>query len=156
MIEDSGVIFRNPLPGHRVINAFYPMALPLDDGELLCVLRVAGALYSPDGMLRARFALASDDGLVWRGTVPVEPRSRRALLGARASFLPAETRHHGVERDPVDPRRQRGVAPKGLDLLVDLQQDVLGHFLRVLVVSGIPKSELEDLSPVIGREILNG
>ena len=47
---DSGVIFRNPLPGHRAINAIYPFILPLD-GEYLCVLRIGQALYSPDGML---------------------------------------------------------------------------------------------------------
>ncbi len=60
-IIDSGVIFRNPLPGHRVINAIYPFILPLD-GELLCVLRNGQALYSPDGILELFRSL---DGSTW-------------------------------------------------------------------------------------------
>lgn len=71
---DSGVIFRNPLPGHRVINAIYPYILPLD-GELLCLLRNGQALYSPDGMLEV---FRSSDGKVWNREGPIRDRTRDA------------------------------------------------------------------------------
>ena len=73
-IVDKGVIFRNPLPGHRVINAFYPDILPLPNGEWLCVVRVAGALYSPDGMLE--IFRSPDQGKTWQRQGPVRDRRR--------------------------------------------------------------------------------
>ena len=69
-----GVIFRNPLPGHRVINAVYPFILPLDD-EFLCVLRIGQALYSPDGMLEL---FRSPDGHAWERQGPVRDRAADA------------------------------------------------------------------------------
>lgn len=75
-VEASGVIFRNPFPGHRVINAFYPMVVAQDDGELLCVLRRGGALYSPDGMLHLfRLGKSCD---TWAHQGPVFDRMRDA------------------------------------------------------------------------------
>src|ERR1051325_88679 len=71
-ILDSGVIFRNPLPGHRVINAFYPDVLPLANGEWICLVRVGGALYSPDGMLE--LCRTSDQGKTWNRQGPVRDR----------------------------------------------------------------------------------
>lgn len=75
-IIDSGVIFRNPLPGHRVINAFFPDILPLPNAEWLCVLRVASAMYSPDGMLE--ISRSSDRGQTWHRQGPVRDRRRDA------------------------------------------------------------------------------
>ena len=72
-IVDSGVIFRNPLPGHRVINAIYPLILPLPDGELLCIVRVCSALYSRDGVLE--IFRSSDGGTTWERQGPVRDRS---------------------------------------------------------------------------------
>ena len=60
---DSGVIFRNPLPGHRVINCIYPNIHVLPDGEWLCVLLVDSALYSPDGVLEV--FRSRDRGRTW-------------------------------------------------------------------------------------------
>ena len=62
-IDGSGVIFRNPLPGHRVINVFYPFIHVMDDCELICVVRIAGALYSPDGTLE--IFRSTDSGENW-------------------------------------------------------------------------------------------
>ena len=68
-IEDSGVIFRNPLPGHRVINAFYPNAVRLPSGQIVAALRIAGALYSPDGVLE--LFRSADGGRTWQRQGPV-------------------------------------------------------------------------------------
>lgn len=73
-LVDKGVIFRNPLPGHRVINAFYPDTLVLPGGEWICVLRVGGALYSPDGMLE--IFRSPDQGKTWQRQGPVRDRKR--------------------------------------------------------------------------------
>lgn len=71
-VVDKGIIFRNPLPGHRVLNAFYPEILCLSEREWLCVLRVGGALYSPDGALE--IFRTNDAGSSWVGEGPVRPR----------------------------------------------------------------------------------
>ena len=63
-IADSGVIFRNPLPGHRIINAIFPSALILDAGEILCLLRVGLAIYSVNGELE--LFRSTDGGQAWR------------------------------------------------------------------------------------------
>lgn len=60
---DHGVIFRNPLPGHRVNNAFNPDVLCLPGGDWLCVLRIGAAMYSPDGVLE--LFRSSDAGVTW-------------------------------------------------------------------------------------------
>jgi len=80
---DNGVIFRNPLPGHRVINAVYPYILPLD-GELLCLLRNGQALYSPDGMLEV---FRSSDGQSWERQGPLRDR---ALDAEHYNYLNAD------------------------------------------------------------------
>jgi len=72
-IIDSGVIFRNPLPGHRVINSIYPNIHILPDGEWLCVLRICSALYSPDGILE--IFRSKDQGKTWDRQGPFIDRS---------------------------------------------------------------------------------
>lgn len=61
---DSGVIYRNPHPGHRVINAFYPATHVAANGEILCVVRIGLAMYSPDGMLH--MLRSADGGRTWQ------------------------------------------------------------------------------------------
>jgi len=67
-ILDSGVIFRNPLPGHRVINAIFPNPCVLDEGEILCLARVGLAMYSVDGVLE--FFRSIDGGQTWQREGP--------------------------------------------------------------------------------------
>lgn len=62
-VVDHGVIYRNPLPGHRAVNVIYARIHLLPDGDLLCVLRVGQALYSPDGMLEC--FRSCDGGHTW-------------------------------------------------------------------------------------------
>lgn len=76
-LADKGVIFRNPLPGHRVINAFYPSIRPLGTGELLCVLRTGGAMYSPDGMIE--IFRSTDGGTTWLRQGPLREREQDPL-----------------------------------------------------------------------------
>ncbi|MCX6624225.1 MAG: sialidase family protein, partial [Acidobacteria bacterium] len=75
-IEESGVIFRNPLPGHRVMNVFYPMVLPLANHELLCVARIAAALYAPGAWLE--IFRSTDGGSTWQREGPVTDRKRES------------------------------------------------------------------------------
>lgn len=70
---DSGVIYRNPHPGHRVINAFYPATYQRDNGDILCIVRVAGALYSPEGMLDMLHS--ADGGKTWEHRGPIIDRA---------------------------------------------------------------------------------
>ena len=60
---------------------------------------------------------------------------------ARGRVVP-QPRHRGVERDAVDPGRQRRVAAKRIDLLLHLEQDVLRHFFGVLTILHVPHRQL--------------
>ncbi|OLC44782.1 MAG: hypothetical protein AUH43_17865 [Acidobacteria bacterium 13_1_40CM_65_14] len=59
-----------------------------------------------------------------------------------------QPRHRRIERDAIDPRRQRRVAAKRVHLAVDLQQHVLYDLFGVFLVAEISKCELIDFSPV--------
>ena len=67
-IVDQGEIFRNPLPGHRVINCFFPAGVVLDNGEILVVARVAAAMYSVQGALE--LFRSTDGGRTWQRQGP--------------------------------------------------------------------------------------
>ena len=68
----------------------------------------------------------------------------------------AEARHRRVERDAVDPRRQRGVAAEGVDLVAHLHQHVLHHFLRVFLVAGVAERELVHPGAVVAGQLGHG
>lgn len=72
-ILDQGVIFRNPLPGHMVVNAFLPFVHVLSDDEWLCVLRTGGAFYSRDGMLE--LFRSTNKGQTWERQGPIRNRA---------------------------------------------------------------------------------
>ncbi len=85
-IEESGVIFRNPLPGHRVINAFYPMVLPLLNNELICVVRLAAAIYAPGA--RLEIFRSADRGSTWQRQGLVRPAAEEPeYLGYSDAYL---------------------------------------------------------------------
>ncbi len=71
---DSGVIYRNPYPGHRVINAFHPATHLRDNGDILCTVRVALALYSPEGMIH--MLRSNDGGATWEHRGPIIDRDK--------------------------------------------------------------------------------
>lgn len=73
----GGEIYRNPYPGHRVINSFYPAAYVRENGEILCLVRVALALYSPEGMLH--LLRSKDNGQTWDHVGPMIDRASEAV-----------------------------------------------------------------------------
>src|SRR4051794_37692927 len=58
----------------------------------------------------------------------------------------AHVRRGGVRGDPVEPRRELGLAAELPDPLPSPQVCVLGHVARVLLVTGEPVSERESVS----------
>jgi sialidase-1 len=62
-IVDSGVIYRNPDPGHRYIAALFPHPLELPGGEFICAYNRGSALYATD--LTFFLARSADGGRTW-------------------------------------------------------------------------------------------
>jgi hypothetical protein len=73
MILDSGVIYRNPDPGHRYIAALFPHPLELPGGEFICAYNRGSALYASD--LDFFLARSSDGGRTWRDDGMIHQRS---------------------------------------------------------------------------------
>lgn len=73
-ILDSGVIYRNPDPGHRHISALFPHPWELPSGELICAYNRGSALYATD--LAFFIARSSDDGKTWTDHQPIVDQSR--------------------------------------------------------------------------------
>ena len=72
-IMRSGVLFRNPLPGHRAIIAYAPHVLSLGNREFLAEFRHGQAIYSPDGEIHQLRSL--DNGNTWQHEGPVLDRN---------------------------------------------------------------------------------
>jgi hypothetical protein len=94
---------------------------------------------------RAVARIATDEPKVL--VVPPFGRARRPSA--------SQPGHYGIERNPIHPRRQRGVSSEGAYLPVDLEQHVLRDFLRVLAAPGVPERELEDPLAVGGGKLIN-
>ena len=73
-IVDSGVLYRNPLPGHQAVIAFGPAIMPLSDAELVCTFKRAEAMYARDGMIH--IVRSTDGGRTWNHEGPARDRSR--------------------------------------------------------------------------------
>jgi hypothetical protein len=73
-IVDQGELYRNPLPGHRVINVLFPTAVLLGNGEILCVARVGLAMYSVEGDME--LFRSQDGGKTWQREGPPYDRSQ--------------------------------------------------------------------------------
>jgi len=95
-LVDTGVIFRNPLPGHRVINCIYPHVTVLDNGELFCLVRIGVALYSPDGMIEA--FRSSDNGKTWTRQGPIHARDKYSYFDATVTKLRDGSLVAGISR----------------------------------------------------------
>src|SRR5262249_16470393 len=59
-----------------------------------------------------------------------------------------EPGHGGVERNPIDPGRQRRVAAERADLAIHLEQHVLSDFFGVFLVTKVTERELIDFRAV--------
>jgi hypothetical protein len=73
-VIDSGVIFRNPDPGHRHISAMFAHPWELPGGELICTYNQGSALYAVD--LRFMLARSTDGGKTWQGHAPIVDQAR--------------------------------------------------------------------------------
>src|SRR5262245_44337646 len=73
-IADSGVIYRNPDPGHRYIAALFPHPLELPSGEFICAYNRGSALYATD--LTFFLARSCDSGGTWRTDGAIYDRAR--------------------------------------------------------------------------------
>src|SRR5262245_43279251 len=99
-------------------------------------------------------------GFLWRANLLAVRLEQRLdaiplLRGRTGGAVLAQSRHRRVEGDAVDPRRQRGVAAKRVNLLVHFQQDVLRDFFGVLPVLHVTHRELLDSGAVAHRQLLN-
>lgn len=63
-LRESGIIYRNPDPGHRHVSAIFPNPLELPGGELICCYNQGSALYAAD--LTFVLAHSGDGGRTWR------------------------------------------------------------------------------------------
>lgn len=63
-LVESGVIFRNPDPGHSYIAALFPTPLQLPDGSLLCTYNRGTAMYAAD--LTFYLDRSLDGGRTWQ------------------------------------------------------------------------------------------
>ena len=72
-ITDSGVLYRNPLPGHQAVIAFGPFIMPLSPTELICAFKRSQAMYAADGMIH--LLRSTDGGRSWAHEGPVVDRS---------------------------------------------------------------------------------
>ena len=73
-IVDSGVLYRNPLPGHQAVIAFGPAIMPLSDAELVCTFKRAEAMYARNGMID--IVRSTDGGRTWNHEGPARDRSK--------------------------------------------------------------------------------
>jgi hypothetical protein len=88
------------------------------------------------------------------GRVPPDVGRSGFERAARADA--PQPRHGGIERNPINPRGQRGIPPEGLDLPKHLQEDVLRDFLGIFPVPEIPERKLLDPRAVEGRQVRDG
>lgn len=73
-IVDSGVMYRNPLPGHQAVSAIYPVILPLSENELFASFRHGQAMCSRDGMIHLLRSI--DGGKTWDHEGPLRDRDQ--------------------------------------------------------------------------------
>lgn len=88
-VLDSGVVYRNPKPYLRAVNAWHPTIVRLDDGELVAAFDLGQGPESLD--YRTWISRSRDDGKTWTSPVrmfedPVTNRS--SSHSARISRMP--------------------------------------------------------------------
>lgn len=71
---DSGVIYRNPLPGHQAVSATHPFICALSENELLASYKVGQGQYAKDNMIH--LSRSMDGGKTWKHEGPFRDRAR--------------------------------------------------------------------------------
>ncbi len=75
-LEETSVIYRNPLPGHQAVAATHPFVCPLGRDELLASYKVGSAQYARDNMVHLSRSL--DGGLTWQHQGAFRDRAKDA------------------------------------------------------------------------------
>ena len=73
-ITESGVIYRNPLPGHQAVSITHPCIVALSANELLCSAKHGQAQYAADNMVHLHRSL--DGGRTWQHEGPLRDRKK--------------------------------------------------------------------------------
>jgi len=73
-IQESGVIYRNPLPGHQAVSITHPCIVALSETELLCSAKHGQGQYAADNMVHLHRSL--DGGRTWRHEGPLRDRKK--------------------------------------------------------------------------------
>jgi hypothetical protein len=76
-IIDSGIIYRNPLPGHQALSITHPCIVALSEKELLCSAKHGQAQYAADNMVHLHRSL--DGGRTWRHEGPLRDRKKDSV-----------------------------------------------------------------------------
>ena len=70
-LESSGLIYRNPKPYLRAVNAMHPSLARLDDGTMLCAFDLG---QGPESLDHAtHLARSVDSGATWSAPDPLTP-----------------------------------------------------------------------------------
>src|ERR1043166_8690908 len=73
-ITESGVIYRNPLPGHQAVSITHPCIVALSANELLCSAKHGQAQYAADNMVHLHRSLYG--GRTWQHEGPLRDRKK--------------------------------------------------------------------------------
>ena len=73
-IQESGVMYRNPLPGHQAVAVTHPFVHPLSETEVFCTYKCGQAQYAADNMVH--ISRSMDGGRTWEHRGPFRDRKR--------------------------------------------------------------------------------
>jgi len=73
-IEKTGVVYRNPLPGHKAVAATHPFVHPLSASEAICTFKCGQAQYAADNMVH--ISRSTDGGRSWEHEGPFHDRAQ--------------------------------------------------------------------------------
>ena len=81
-ILDTGLVYRNPTPHVHSVQATFPSAVTMDNGEMLCSLVLGEAFEAPNA--RAHVARSTDGGRTWALEGPICPLPARRITSDAA------------------------------------------------------------------------
>ena len=87
-IKEEGVLYRNPSPHVRSVQAYFPSVVTMDNGEMLATLVLAEAFEAPN--MRSWTARSRDEGRTWQLEKAIYPGTQNRLTsdGCRLTAFP--------------------------------------------------------------------
>ena len=142
VIDEQGVLYRNPRPGYKAECAYLPNVVQLHSGELLCFYRLGQAFYSTGGRLAQLRSLDKgrtwqQDGLIWDPAGDDHPYSYSAPHGAQlgdGTLLVTARRTDAAGPDAVMFNPETGGAAP-VDIVIFRSHDRGRNWLRPEVLS---------------------